>query len=340
MAPTPPAGEPNVVGAVVDGDGPPVPVTSFALSSDDLSVEIWDHGARIVGIFAPDASGEYANVVLRHPTLGDYTSDGHAYFGATIGRHANRISHARIRIGGRTYELDANEGAHQLHGGPVGFDQHVWKTVGFSPNTVMLRHVSLNGDQGFPGNVVVDVTYALAGSRLTIETTATTDADTVFGTTNHTYWNLAGDGTIADHVLTAPAKGVVPVDDELIPTGHINAVAGSHFDFTEPASLQAVTAAGGIDHCLVFTEAGATASLAHLASGRSLTITSNQPGLQVYTGQYLPDPFSGLCLEPQQLPNTPNHPEFGTSLLRPGERYRHHVMYDFGIVAPKAGDDR
>jgi len=325
--------ERRIVGTCADDPGRSrVSVSGYVLTSAGLEVEVWEHGARLVGVFAPDRDGKRANVVLRHPTLDDYTGHDHAYFGATIGRYANRIANGRLQLGDRQFQLSVNEGRHQLHGGSVGFDQHVWETVAVSNDSVTFRHVSSDGDQGFPGEVSVEVTYALAGTQLSIDTVAVTDADTVFGSTNHAYWNLAGGGTIADHNLSAPASRFVEIDDDLIPTGRLGDVEGSRFDFSTSEPLAPLVASGGIDHCLVYADGAARAQLSHPESGRIMTIDSDQPGMQVYTGQYLPDPFSGMCLEPQQLPDTPNHPAFGSSLLRPGETYRHRATYTFGLM--------
>ncbi len=184
-----------------------------------------------------------------------------------------------------------------------------------------------------PAPSPLDVTYSVIGSEMTIETQAVTDADTVFGTTNHAYWNLAGTGTIADHELLAPADSVVEVDTELIPTGNLIAVADTRFDFSVATSLGSIVESGGIDHCLAVDGGDVFAQLTHRGSGRVLTLRSNQRGLQVYTGQYLPEPFSGLCLEPQALPDTPNQPHFGSCLLRVGDTYLHHSSYQFGVMA-------
>lgn len=315
----------------------PTPVTAYALRSDTLAVEVWDHGARLVVVETADRDGGIDNLVLRHATLAGYddvAGDG-AYLGATIGRYANRIADSRFRLDGVAIELDANEGANQLHGGPIGFDQHVWTLAGTRTTddgaSVSLRHVSPSGDQGFPGTVSVETTYEVAGDRLRIDTVATTDAPTVIGSTNHAYWNLAGSGTVTGHQLRLAADRYLAVDDQLIPIdGPPLAVDGTAFDFRGGRDLAEVIADGGIDHCFVGqTNEAMVARLAHPASGRTMTVRSNQPGVQVYTGQYLRVPFSGVCLEPQVLPDTPNRPDFGSCELRPGDEYRHWTTYDF-----------
>lgn len=325
----PSSGRSQVVGTV---DHPVLgtsEVTSTVLTSELLTVEVWDFGARLVGVSVPDRHGDRSNVVLRDAQPTDYTRPRHGYLGASIGRYANRIAHSSIVVAGRRHELAPNEGDHQLHGGPIGFDQHVWTTVERSGDAITLRHVSPDGDQGFPGTVTVTVTFSVAGDQLSIATDAQTDAATVFGTTNHAYWNLAGRGTIDEHVLTAPASSFVDVDDELIPVSIVD-VTSANLDLRTPTPVARLTSTGGVDHCLVFDDGSARAELSHPPSGRTMAVESNQPGLQVYTGQYLPTPFAGICLEPGLLPDTPSRPEFGSAVLRPGETYHHRAVYTFG----------
>ena len=312
----------------------PTPVTAHVLSVGDLTVEVWDHGARLVEVLVPDVDGRIRNVVLRHDDLADYDDPlgNSAYFGATVGRYANRIGNSRFVLDGAPVELAPNEGPHQLHGGPIGFDQHVWETVDSTVDgacAVTFRLVSPAGDQGFPGSVTVETSYVADVNELRIETIAVTDAPTVIGTTNHAYWNLAGHGDVAGHDLRVEADQYVPVDDALIPVGHLEDVAGTPFDLRSMRPLSNIVAVGGIDHCLVMRELASTTTLRDRSSGRALTLRSNQPGLQVYTGQYLTHPFSGVCLEPEALPDTPNQPGFGSCVLRPGERYRHSATYTF-----------
>lgn len=312
----------------------PTPVTAHILSVGELTVEVWDHGARLVEVLVPDDGGRVRNVVLRHDDLADYDDPlgNSAYFGATVGRYANRIGNSRFVLDGVSVDLAANEGPHQLHGGPIGFDQHVWETVDSTVDGacgVTFRLVSPAGDQGFPGSVTVETSYVVNANELQIETVAVADAPTVVGVTNHAYWNLAGHGDVAGHDLRVDADRYVPVDDALIPVGHLEDVAGTPFDLRTMRPLSDIVAVGGIDHCLVMRAPGSGATLRNRSSGRALTLRSNQPGLQVYTGQYLAHPFAGVCLEPEALPDTPNRPGFGSSELRPGEQYRHSATYTF-----------
>lgn len=311
------------------GQGP-TDVHAWQLESDDTTVVVWEYGARLVEMRVPDRDGRVANVVLRHPTLAGYEPETgpHAYLGATVGRYANRIGGGRISVDGRGYQLETNEGPNQLHGGPIGFDQYVWESAPDGPSSVTFRHRSPDGDQGFPGGVAVEVTYSLDGPELTLATSAVVDADTVIGMTNHAYWHLGGGGgTVADHVLDVACDRYVEVDDAGIPTGEILPVEGSMLDFREATSVAAAVAAGGIDNSYVFGEPNASGRISHPDSGRVLTVTSDQIGLQLYTGQFLPAPFTGMCLEAQRLPDTPNHPSFGSAVVRAGETYRHRVSY-------------
>lgn len=314
----------------------PTPVTAHTLSSESLTVEVWDHGARLVLVETADRHGDVSNLVLRHRSLEDYDDPAgdHGYFGATIGRYGNRIANSRFRLDGADVELDANEGPHQLHGGPIGLDQHVWTLADGrrtdSGASVCFAHVSPDGDQGFPGTLSISTTYEVSGNELRIDTVATTDAPTVFGSTNHAYWNLAGRGTIDEHRLRIDADRFLAVDDQLIPLGDFIDVTGTASDFRNGRDLDDLTAAGGLDRCLVMEEITTPATiLSHAASGRTMTVRSNQPGTQVYTGNHLSIPFAGICLEPQALPDTPNRPRFGSSELRPGDEYRHSTTYTF-----------
>ncbi len=311
------------------GQGP-TEVHAWELTSAETTVVVWEYGARLVEMWASDRDGRAANVAVRHPTLPEYEpgTGPHAYMGAMVGRYANRIGRGRVGIGDREYQLATNEGPNQLHGGPIGFDQYVWEADADGPSSVRFRHRSPDGDQGFPGDVAVEVRYSLVGHELSLETSATTDADTIIGMTNHAYWHLGGGGgTVADHVLEVPCDRYVEVDDAGIPTGEVVPVEGTLLDFRTPTSVAGAVAAGGVDHSYFFAEPTATGRITHPASGRVLTVTSDQVGLQLYTGQHLPAPFTGMCLEAQRLPDTPNHPSFGSAVVRAGETYRHRVTY-------------
>lgn len=314
----------------------PTPVTAYHLQSDDISVEVWTHGARLVSVRTVDRRGEAANVVLRYSTLAEYDdwTQPHGYLGATVGRYANRIADSRLEIDGQLHRLHSNEGPHQRHGGPIGFDQHVWYPTDAHDDAdgahLTLTHASVDGDQGFPGRLEA-VTYRVIGPTLTIHFQATSDAPTVCGMTNHAYWNLGASSTIADHLLEVHADHYVPIDAALIPDGQIQPVEASVFDLRTPRTMRSVISHGGLDHCLVLTPGeGPSATLTDPTSGRTLRLYTDEPGLQVYTGTYLDPPFAAICLEPERLPNTPNRPEFGSAILRPGERYSTRTRFEFG----------
>lgn len=299
-------------------------VTTFQLSNDMLSVEVWDYGATLVSV-----QFDGVNMVQGRGTLADYDSpDRGGYMGHTIGRYANRIAGGRFSIDGTSYQVDTNDGQNALHGGAVGFDQTVWSGEAIRDQGrvgVRFRHVSLNGDQGFPGTVEASVVYWLDGSTLTFEYEATTDAPTIVNLTNHAYWNLAGRGTIDDHELSVSGSRWLDVDDHSIPTD-LRDVAGTRFDLRQPVRIGDER----FDHCWVLDEGRPAAMLRDPQSGRSMTVMSDQPGLQVYTGDHLSMPFRGVALETQHLPNAPNRPDFGNAILRPGEVYRHETSHQFG----------
>ena len=317
----------------------PTDVTSFLLCSPFLTVEVWSHGARLVAVNVPDRNTVAANVILRYAGLHDYDDpqSAHGYLGATIGRTANRIANARFELGDTEYRLSANDGLNHLHGGAIGFDQHVWASTSEATTEHATVEMTLErpaGDQGYPGDLTMTTLFRLSENILTIETTATTSSKTIVGTTNHAYWDLAGTGTVKDHTLLVEASGYVPVDDQLIPLGTIANVGGTVFDFRSRRMLGPVLDGGGLDHCLVLDpEESRQVILEDPGSGRAMRMTTNQPGVQVYTGSYLPDPFTGICLEPQYLPDTPNTPEYGSAVLEPGAKYRHWTTYEFGCTA-------
>lgn len=314
----------------------PTDVTSFLLTSPFMTIELWNHGARLIAVNVPDRNKQTANVILRYANLDEYDDpySAHGYLGATIGRTANRIGNARFHLDGEECRLSANDGVNHLHGGAIGFDQHVWSTsheASAEHASVEMTLASPAGDQGYPGDLAMTTSFVLCENTLHIETTATTSSMTIVGTTNHAYWNLAGQGTIEHHTLTVEAARYVPVDDQLIPIGPLADVEGTEFDFRRRRKLGPVLAGRGLDHCLVLDRVEPPqVILEDSTSGRAMRMSTNQPGVQVYTGSYLPDRFTGVCLEPQDLPDTPSNPPYGSSLLVPGAQYRHWTTYEFG----------
>ncbi len=326
-----------------------------------VSVRLISLGAAIQSVWAPDRNGEVADVALGFRTLEDYLSDT-AYFGATVGRLANRLAGGRFSLDGVEHQVGRNDGDNSLHGGAVGFDKAVWEVVEVTAEPhprVVFRHVSPDGDQGYPGTLTVTATYALEGEALTIDYAATTDRPTVVNLSNHAYWNLAGEGS-ADgamgHRLTVPADTYLPTDAASIPTGEFRPVEGTPFDFREPVAVgQRVREAAdkqirfgrGYDHCWVVSRERSEAPrlaavLEDPGSGRVLEVLSDQPGLQVYSGNFLDGTVAGksgrlyrqgdcVVLEPQMFPDTPNQPEFGSLRLDPGQAYRNRIVLRFSV---------
>ena len=325
-------------------------------SPGGLEVDFIDYGGRITSIRVPDRNGVVADVTPGYDRLDDYARDP-LYLGAIIGRYANRIGGSRFTLDGNEYVLMANEGANQLHGGPGGFHQATWTVdpVGDGCSAV-LSLVSPAGDQGFPGEITVAVTYAVtAENSLVVEYEARASQPTPISLTQHAFFNLAGhaSGDILDHVLTLGASRYLPVDRALIPTGKIEAVEGTPFDFTTPRRIGSRTdepheqmlIGGGYDHNFAL-DAGRTAE-PHFAarlfdpvSGRVLEIRTTEPGLQFYAGGgfgtvprgkggFVYAPNAGLALETQHYPDSPNHPGFPSTIVRPGETYRSRSVYKF-----------
>lgn len=301
----------------------------YELTSDLVSITVADLGAHLAAVVLRVDDGELP-ITVGYPPDATGATGCH---GASVGRYANRIAGAGFELDGVKYELVANEGANQLHGGPDGFNSHAWSAdaeASGDVGRVVLHHKSKDGDMGFPGRVEATANFELEGNRLTITYRAETNAPTPINLTNHAYWNLAGGGTLDDHELTVAARFYVPVDVEHIPVAEAPVpVSGTRFNCNDRRSLSDVVAAGGYDHCFVLDpDAEAQAVLRH-ASGRRIELTTNQTGLQVYTGQHLTPERRGIALETQCLPDTPNRPDFGDCTLRPGERYESTTSFTF-----------
>lgn len=317
-------------------------------SPDGLQLELIEYGAAVHRLLVPTTHGP-RNVVLGHPDLAGYVA-GSAFFGATIGRYANRIGGARFTLDGRSYALDANEHGNTLHGGAGGFDSRDWTLQSLTGSSATLSLLSAAGDQGFPGTLAATVTYSVSGPVVDVELTATSDAATPVSLTNHSYFNLDGEGTgsVDDHLLTVHADHYTPTDERLVPTGEVATVDGTPLDLRAPVRVgdavrrahPQLRAARGIDHNLVPRGSGmrevATLSTVDLA----VTVSTDAPGLQVYTGNFLDGTVAGtggrvyrqgdgLALEPQAFPDTPNQPGFGDATLRPGETYRRAISWRF-----------
>ncbi|MFS8097504.1 galactose mutarotase [Lentzea alba] len=298
-----------------------------------LTVRVLDYGAVIQSLEAPDSQGVPANVVLGYPTLDEYVANNRpgasrVFFGAVIGRCANRIAGGRFTLDGVEHTLPLNDGPHCLHGGPAGFDTRVWSATELHDAGsvgVRLELVSPDGDQGFPGTVTTSVTYRLERKRLIITYRATTDAPTVLNLTNHTYWNLAGSGDVYGHSLLINADHYCPVDDTLIPLGAPKAVEGTAFDFRRARPIE-----HGFDHNWVLNGTGPAAVAHDPVSGRTLFMWTTEPGLQFYAGNFLtPTPGAGFALEAQHFPDSPNRPDFPSTVLRPGDVYHQETIFEF-----------
>jgi aldose 1-epimerase len=325
-----------------------------------LEVRAATYGGIIVSLFVPDRDGRMADVVLGHDSLDAYLR-GSLYFGAIVGRFCNRIANARFTVDGMTYRLVANDGRNHLHGGLKGFDQVVWRAAPFRTDStvgVVLSYTSPDGEEGYPGNLNARVTYTLTDrNELVVDYLATTDKATPVNLTQHSYFNLAGDGAgdVLGHLLRINADLMTPVDENLIPTGAIVPVAGGPFDFRSLTAIGARIATDdeqlrrgrGYDHNFVLNrrEPGPVhaALVVEPTSGRTLDIYTTEPGLQFYSGNFLDGSVvgkagrvyrhrTGLCLETQHYPDSPNQPGFPSTLLRPGADYRSRTVFAFGVT--------
>ncbi|MEX3100097.1 MULTISPECIES: aldose epimerase family protein [unclassified Streptomyces] len=316
-------------GTLSDG----TPVHRWTLERAGTRVRILTYGGIVQSVEVPDRDGHAGDVVLGFADLAGYLDHPEPFLGALIGRYANRIAGARFTLDGREYPLAANNAPNSLHGGPAGFDKVVWAAEEAGPYGVRLSRVSPDGEEGFPGRLDISVTYALdEAGALRISYEATTDAPTVVNLTNHSYFNLAASGVATDHELRVDASRYTPVDATLIPAGEPAEVSGTRFDFRTSRK-----AGGGYDHNFVLDKgvterAEEIAELHDPASGRTLTVSTTEPGIQVYTADHLSAPFApcaGIALETQHFPDSPNRPDFPGTVLRPGEVYRSETVYGF-----------
>ena len=343
-------------------DGTSVEAITLSTPKGD-SVTIITLGASVQALMLKGRDGRLADVALGYPDLQGYIAKPN-YFGATVGRVANRIARGRFSLDGRVYQTPVNDGPNALHGGTRGFDKVVWHVISVERGPtarVVLRYVSPDGDQGYPGTLTATATYALdAQGDLTVDYAAVTDRPTVVNISNHTYWNLAGEGAARGALgerLTIPAEEFTPVDETLIPTGEFRKVAGTVFDFRTPrvindrvrdAADEQIRFGRGYDHnwAVSRTAAAAPRLLARVedpVSGRVMEILGRAPGIQFYSGNFLDGTIVGkagkayregdaIVLEPQMFPDTPNRPEFGSVRLDPGQRYENRIVYRFSIA--------
>ncbi|MGA2545037.1 MAG: aldose epimerase family protein [Rectinemataceae bacterium] len=321
----------------------------FILKAGEIIVTLTDYGATLVSILLPDGRGGKDDILLGCSTLSGYAGK-HPYFGATVGRYANRIGRSRFSLGGKEYLLAANDGINHLHGGHKGFNSFVWKADA-SENakgpSLRFSRTSPDGEEGYPGTLDVAVTVILGlDGALSISYEARTSADTVVNLTNHSYFNLRGEGTgsILDHELALACSKYIPVNSELIPIGEPIPVAGGPFDFRAAKKIgKDVVAAGGYDHCFVLDRVGPGlldfADVREPLSRRRMTAATTLPGVQLYSGNFLSafpgkrgslyEKHGGFCLETQLFPDSPNKPSYPMSLLRPGQEWKHETVYRF-----------
>ncbi|GAA2570072.1 aldose epimerase family protein [Streptomyces lienomycini] len=309
-------------------------VRRWTLERAGVRVRVLSYGGIVQSAEVPDRDGNTADVVLGFADLDGYVSHPEPYLGALVGRYANRIAGGRFPLDGRTYAVTRSEGANSLHGGERGFDKRVWD-VEVIAEGVRLSRVSPHGEEGFPGRLEMSATYTLEESgALRIAYEAVTDAPTVLNPTNHSYFNLGGSGHAGGHELRLAASRITPVDAGLIPTGGLEDVADTRFDFRRARKV-----GSGYDHNFVLDKGvtGAAEEVAELydpASGRVLTVATTEPGLQLYTADHLGEPFApgdGIALETQHFPDSPNRPDFPSTVLRPGEVFRSETVYGFSV---------
>ncbi len=328
----------------------------YFLHNGNLTAAITNYGARVVSLIVPDKNGNPTDVVLGYDSIGKYLRQPNTYFGAIVGRYGNRIGGATFKLNGKEYALYKNNGPNTLHGGKKGFDAVVWNGRKLDTATLRLSYLSKDGEEGYPGNLQVTVTYSLDSNGLRITYDAITDKPTVLNLTNHSYFNLngQGSGTINNHLLQINAGSYTPVDAGLIPTGKIDPVGGTPFDFRQPTAIgarvndsasQQIKFGKGYDHNFVLdhpsTPAPAAIATGDL-SGIVMSVYTDQPGVQFYGGNFLTgtNPLkagktdgyrTAFCLETQHYPNSPNEPSFPTTELKPGQKYHSETKFIFSV---------
>ena len=329
-----------------------------------IEVQFTNYGAIITSLKTPDRAGHFSDIVLGYDNLADYVANS-PYFGAIVGRYANRIARGHFALDGTTYTLAINNGPNSLHGGLRGFDKVLWNARPFQNQEgqgVALDYTSPNGEEGYPGTLQTTVAYTLTpDDRLIVDYKATTDKATPINLSQHSYWNLVGGASrdILSHVLTISADAITPVDSTLIPTGEITPVQGTPFDFRTPTPIGArvdrrqnaqIRYGNGYDHNFVLNRGGAgsdalvfAARVVEPSTGRTLEISTTEPSLQFYSGNFLDGSITGkggavyhfrygLVLETQHYPDSPNHANFPSTILRPGQQYRSRTVFKFGVT--------
>jgi aldose 1-epimerase len=339
--------------ATVDGK----PVKLYILKNKNITAAITNYGGRVVSLMVPDKKGELKDVVLGYDSLKNYQTLKETFYGAIIGRYGNRIAKGKFKIDGKSYQLDINDGVNTLHGGFHGFYSKVWDAKQLNANTLELTYVSKDGEGGYPGNLSVKVTYTVTDdSGLKISYSATTDKTTIVNLTNHSYFNLngAGDSTITDNLLQINADKFTPIDSTFIPTGKLQNVKSTPFDFTTAkqigtdikATNEQLKFGKGYDHNFVLNNNPGNKPAATVTSTKTgivMQVYTKEPGLQFYSGNFMTGgdhygkgkvayPYrSALCLETQHFPDSPNEPSFASTLLKPGKVYETSSEYRFSV---------
>lgn len=348
--------KPEAFNTTIDGKE----VSLYTLTSGNgLTMQVTNYGGRIVSLWAPDKDGKYEDVVPGFESIDKYINNqGERFLGCAVGRYANRIAKAQFTIDGQTYTFPANNNGNCLHGGLKGFDSHPWNVDKVTENSIEMSFTSPDGDEGFPGTVNVKMIYKLTSdNQLVITYEATTDKPTHINLTNHSHFNLKGDGngTILDHILTINADNITPVDSLLIPTGEIASVEGTPFDFRTPTAIgqridddnEQLKIGKGYDHNWVLNKTAPNAvelaaTLYEPTSGRVVEVLTDQPGIQIYTGNFFTGKVIGkynkpilhrgaIAMEVQKYPDTPNQPNFPTTLVNAGETYTQTCIYKFSV---------
>jgi len=349
------AATPRLVREVYARDTKDRAVERFTMvNANAMQVSILSYGGIVQNLHVPDRKGKFADVATGFDSYDGYVK-ANSYFGAICGRYANRIGEGKFKLNGVAYQLARNRNGHHLHGGNEGFNQKIWSARQTGPLAVELTYVSPDGEENYPGKLTTKVTYTLTDDNaLRIDYEASTDKDTILNLTNHAYFNLSGEGDILGHELRLKASRFTPVDSALITTGEIRPVAGTPFDFTKLTAIGSriknddpqLKAAGGYDHNFAFDREGpALEPLGELydpKSGRVMTLETTEPGVQFYTGNFLDGSLVGkhnkeiahrsaLCLETQRFPDSPNKPQFPSTVLKAGETYRSTTVYRFSV---------
>jgi aldose 1-epimerase len=326
-------------------------------NASGLVAQITNYGGKVINLWTPDKNGDFADIVIGYETSAEYLNTTEIYYGTLIGRYGNRIANGQFTLNDSVYTLAKNNGENHLHGGIKGFNIVVWDAKKLDDQTLELNYLSVDGEEGYPGNLNVKVVYTLTDdNELKIEYWATTDKSTHVNLTHHSFFNLkgAGNGDVNDHIMQIMADAYTPVDSTLIPTGEIAPVEGTPFDFRTPTAIGARIAddnqqlkyGGGYDHNWVLNKAETglnyAAKVVESASGRTMEVFTNEPGMQFYGGNFMTGNDTGkggkvfafrgaFCLETQHFPDSPNKPQFPSTILNPGMEYYSVCVYKFGV---------